>query len=222
MRWGPLHAGIDVAVPAGTPIYAAATGRVTTKGWVGGYGNYTCLDHGRRISTCYAHQSRFGPTPSGGILAGGQLVGYVGCTGHCFGPHVHFEVGIAGRPVDPCRTCREGADMTRLRILLASLAALAVLVGCEDPYAQRSTDPASGAEVERARQQQARGDELAPVRPERDRAPDEPVGRVAATARAALERFCAQWANWSWRTIDRQQARLARLATRGASPPVRA
>ena len=101
MRWGRLHAGIDIAVPAGTPIYAAATGRVTTKGWVGGYGNYTCLDHGRQISTCYAHQSRFGPTPSGGVLGRGQLVGWVGCTGHCFGPHLHFELRIAGRPIDP-------------------------------------------------------------------------------------------------------------------------
>jgi hypothetical protein len=101
MRWGRLHAGIDIAVPAGTPIYAAAPGRVTTKGWVGGYGNYTCLDHGQRISTCYAHQSRFGPTPTGGVLARGQLVGFVGCTGHCFGDHLHFELRIAGRPVDP-------------------------------------------------------------------------------------------------------------------------
>ena len=101
MRWGRLHAGIDIAVPAGTPIYAAATGRVTTKGWVGGYGNYTCLDHGRQISTCYAHQSRFGPTPSGGLLGRGQLIGWVGCTGHCFGPHLHFELRIAGRPIDP-------------------------------------------------------------------------------------------------------------------------
>jgi hypothetical protein len=101
MRWGRLHAGIDIAVAAGTPIYAAATGRVTTKGWVGGYGNYTCLDHGRQISTCYAHQSRFGPTPSGGLLGRGQLVGWVGCTGHCFGDHLHFELRIAGRPIDP-------------------------------------------------------------------------------------------------------------------------
>ena len=101
MRWGRLHAGIDIAVPAGTPIYAAATGRVTTKGWVGGYGNYTCLDHGRQVSTCYAHQSRFGPTPSGGLIGRGQLVGWVGCTGHCFGPHLHFELRIAGRPIDP-------------------------------------------------------------------------------------------------------------------------
>ena len=101
MRWGRLHAGIDIAVAAGTPIYAAAAGRVTTKGWVGGYGNYTCLDHGQQISTCYAHQSRFGPTPPGGLLGPGQLVGWVGCTGHCFGDHLHFEVRIAGRPIDP-------------------------------------------------------------------------------------------------------------------------
>jgi hypothetical protein len=101
MRWGRLHAGIDIAVPAGTPIHAAATGRVTTKGWVGGYGNYTCLDHGRQVSTCYAHQSRLGPTPSGGILGRGELVGWVGCTGHCFGDHLHFELRIAERPSDP-------------------------------------------------------------------------------------------------------------------------
>jgi hypothetical protein len=101
MRWERLHAGIDIAVAAGTPIYAAAGGRVTTKGWVGGYGNYTCLDHGQQISTCYAHQSRFGPTPSGGLLGPGQLVGWVGCTGHCYGDHLHFELRIAGRPIDP-------------------------------------------------------------------------------------------------------------------------
>jgi murein DD-endopeptidase MepM/ murein hydrolase activator NlpD len=101
MRWGRLHAGIDIAVPAGTPIYAAATGRLTTKGWIGGYGNYSCLEHGRQVSTCYAHQSRFGPTPPGGILGRGQLVGYAGCTGHCFGDHLHFELRLAGRPVDP-------------------------------------------------------------------------------------------------------------------------
>jgi Peptidase family M23 len=108
MRWGRLHAGIDIAVAAGTPIYAAAAGRVTTKGWVGGYGNYTCLDHGRQISTCYAHQSRLGPTPSGGLLGPGQLVGWVGCTGHCFGDHLHFELRIAGRPIDPLPHLRGG------------------------------------------------------------------------------------------------------------------
>lgn len=100
-RWGRLHAGVDIPAPQGTRIYAAATGRVTTRGWVGGYGNYTCLQHRGAYSTCYAHQSRLGPTPSGGIVTRGALVGYVGCTGHCFGDHLHFELRVDGRPVDP-------------------------------------------------------------------------------------------------------------------------
>lgn len=101
MRWGRLHAGVDIAAPIGTPILAAATGRVATRGPVGGYGLLTCLDHAPPYSTCYAHQSRLGPTPTGGIVPRGALVGYVGCTGHCFGAHLHFEVRISGRPVDP-------------------------------------------------------------------------------------------------------------------------
>lgn len=100
-RWGQLHAGIDIAVPTGTPILAAATGRVTTRGPVSGYGLLTCLEHAPPYSTCYAHQSRLGPTPSGGIVPRGALVGFAGCTGHCFGPHLHFEVRVSGRPVDP-------------------------------------------------------------------------------------------------------------------------
>ena len=60
MRWGRLHAGLDIAVPAGTPIRAADSGRVVLMGWVGGYGNYTCIQHTASLSTCYAHQSSFG------------------------------------------------------------------------------------------------------------------------------------------------------------------
>jgi murein DD-endopeptidase MepM/ murein hydrolase activator NlpD len=101
MRWGRLHAGIDIGASTGTPIRAAATGRVTTRGWVGGYGVMTCLEHQRPYSTCYAHQSRLGPTASGGVVGRGGLIGYVGCTGHCFGAHLHFEVRVNGSPVDP-------------------------------------------------------------------------------------------------------------------------
>jgi murein DD-endopeptidase MepM/ murein hydrolase activator NlpD len=99
-RWGRLHAGIDIAVPYGTPIHAAAGGRVVIAGWVGGYGNYTCIDHGGGMATCYAHQSSFA-TSVGANVSQGQVIGYVGCTGHCFGPHLHFEVRINGTPVDP-------------------------------------------------------------------------------------------------------------------------
>jgi murein DD-endopeptidase MepM/ murein hydrolase activator NlpD len=99
-RWGRLHAGIDIAVPYGTPIHAAAAGTVVLAGWVGGYGNYTCIDHGGGMATCYAHQSSFAVS-TGAQVAQGQVIGYVGCTGHCFGPHLHFEVRINGNPVDP-------------------------------------------------------------------------------------------------------------------------
>jgi murein DD-endopeptidase MepM/ murein hydrolase activator NlpD len=100
MRWGRLHAGIDIAVPYGTPIQAAAAGRVALAGWVGGYGNYTCIDHGGGIATCYGHQSSIA-VGTGQSVAQGQVIGYVGCTGHCFGPHLHFEVRVNGQPVDP-------------------------------------------------------------------------------------------------------------------------
>ena len=100
MRWGRLHAGVDIAVPGGTAIRAADSGRVALMGWVGGYGNYTCIQHTGSLSTCYAHQSRFG-TSNGASVSQGQVIGYVGCTGHCFGDHLHFEARVNGSPVDP-------------------------------------------------------------------------------------------------------------------------
>jgi murein DD-endopeptidase MepM/ murein hydrolase activator NlpD len=99
-RWGRLHAGIDIAVGYGTPIHAAAAGTAVLVGWVSGYGNYTCIDHGGGLATCYAHQSSYAVS-QGSQVGQGQVIGYVGCTGHCFGPHLHFEVRINGTPVDP-------------------------------------------------------------------------------------------------------------------------
>jgi murein DD-endopeptidase MepM/ murein hydrolase activator NlpD len=99
-RWGRLHAGIDIAVPAGTPIRAAAGGRVAMAGWMGGYGQYTCIQHGGGVATCYAHQSSIG-VGTGASVKQGQVIGAVGCTGHCFGDHLHFEVRVGGSPVDP-------------------------------------------------------------------------------------------------------------------------
>ena len=100
MRWGRLHAGVDIAVGSGTPIRAADAGRVVLMGWVGGYGNYTCIQHTGSLSTCYAHQSSFA-TSNGASVSQGQVIGYVGCTGHCFGDHLHFEVRINGSATDP-------------------------------------------------------------------------------------------------------------------------
>jgi murein DD-endopeptidase MepM/ murein hydrolase activator NlpD len=100
MRWGRLHAGIDIAAPEGTPIRAADSGSVVLAGWTGGYGNYTCISHGGSLSTCYGHQSRLG-TSVGASVSRGQVIGYVGNTGHSFGAHLHFEVRVNGQPVDP-------------------------------------------------------------------------------------------------------------------------
>jgi len=100
MRWGRMHTGIDIGVPYGTPIRAAASGQVIYAGWMDGYGNLVFIDHGRGISTGYAHQSRIAVS-NGQAVTQGQVIGYVGCTGHCFGPHLHFEVRVNGTPVDP-------------------------------------------------------------------------------------------------------------------------
>ena len=100
MRWGRMHTGIDIGVSYGTPIHAAASGQVIYAGWMDGYGNLVFIDHGRGISTGYAHQSSIAVS-NGQSVTQGQVIGYVGCTGHCFGPHLHFEVRVNGSPVDP-------------------------------------------------------------------------------------------------------------------------
>jgi murein DD-endopeptidase MepM/ murein hydrolase activator NlpD len=98
-----FHEGIDIAVPSGTPIRAAASGTVIftePEASSGGYGNFTCIDHGGGLSTCYAHQESFAVS-AGQQVSQGEVIGYSDCTGHCFGPHVHFEVRINGAPTDP-------------------------------------------------------------------------------------------------------------------------
>jgi peptidoglycan DL-endopeptidase CwlO len=95
-----FHPGVDIGAPTGTPIRAAASGTVTIAGPEGGYGNYTCIDHGGGLSTCYGHQERF-LVSAGSQVAQGQVIGLSDCTGYCFGPHVHFEVRINGQVVDP-------------------------------------------------------------------------------------------------------------------------
>ncbi len=97
------HPGVDIAVPEGTPIRAAAAGSVIftePEASSGGYGNYTCIDHGGGLSTCYAHQTSFAVT-AGQSVSQGEIIGYTGCTGYCLGPHLHFEVRIYGEVTDP-------------------------------------------------------------------------------------------------------------------------
>jgi murein DD-endopeptidase MepM/ murein hydrolase activator NlpD len=100
MRWGRMHEGIDIGAAQGTPIYAAATGTVNYAGWESGYGNLTLIDHGNGLATAYGHQSQIAVS-SGQAVSRGQLIGYVGSTGHSTGPHLHFEVRVNGVPNNP-------------------------------------------------------------------------------------------------------------------------
>lgn len=99
-RWGRLHAGIDINGYTGQPIAAAKSGIAVYVGsGMSGYGNVVILEHGGGLSTLYAHMSRFGDTS--GAVEQGDIIGYVGCTGSCYGDHLHFEVHVNGSPVDP-------------------------------------------------------------------------------------------------------------------------
>jgi len=99
-RWGRLHAGIDIPLAVGTPLRAADGGRVAIAGFVGGYGNYTCIQHTASLSTCYGHQSSLA-VAVGQSVRQGQVIGASGNTGNSTGPHLHFEVRVGGNPVDP-------------------------------------------------------------------------------------------------------------------------
>ena len=96
-----MHAGIDLAGPFGTPIYATADGTIRRAGWnSGGYGNLIEVDHGRGIETRYGHLSAILVQP-GQQVKRGQLIGRMGSTGRSTGSHLHYEVRIDGRAVNP-------------------------------------------------------------------------------------------------------------------------
>lgn len=103
LRWGgsDFHPGIDIADDAGTPIVATADGVVTDAGWnSGGYGNMVDIDHGNGYLTRYAHAQAVVVSP-GQYVRRGQVIAYMGSTGYSTGPHVHYEVRINGRAVNP-------------------------------------------------------------------------------------------------------------------------
>jgi murein DD-endopeptidase MepM/ murein hydrolase activator NlpD len=95
-----MHTGVDLAAAMGTPIVAAADGRVVSAGWHGGYGQLVAIAHTGGIETMYGHMSRI-VAWSGEMVRQGQLIGYVGATGLATGPHLHYEVRKDGRPVNP-------------------------------------------------------------------------------------------------------------------------
>lgn len=99
-RWGRMHNGLDIAVPTGTPVVAAAAGRVVFSGEMGSYGLLVRIDHGNGIETRYAHNSRL-VVRTGQTVARGDLIAYSGNTGNSTGPHVHFEIRRNGAALDP-------------------------------------------------------------------------------------------------------------------------
>lgn len=114
MRWGVLHAGIDLAEPENTPIHAAAAGTVVAAGWAyPGYGISVVIDHGNGYLTHYAHLNQT-TVEVGQKIAAGTVVGHEGSTGDSTGPHLHFEVhqGSLWNQIDPAPFMRaRGVDL---------------------------------------------------------------------------------------------------------------
>ncbi len=94
------HKGIDMAAPSGTPIYATADGLVSKAEWFSSYGNFIAIGHGNELETRFGHLSRIAVS-AGQRVRKGDLIGYVGSTGRSTGPHLHYEVRVAGLAVDP-------------------------------------------------------------------------------------------------------------------------
>lgn len=107
------HKGIDLAAPTGTPIYATADGIVGRADWFSGYGLYVAVDHGADLETRYAHMSRLA-VAEGERVRKGDIIGYVGSTGNSTGPHLHYEVRIAGVAVNPIPYMVESQAQQRL------------------------------------------------------------------------------------------------------------
>jgi len=99
-RWGRLHAGTDFAAPHGTPIYSTADGVVTSAGWSSGYGRLIKIQHEFGIETRYAHLSKI-RVKVGQRVSRGQRIGDMGNTGRSTGTHLHYEVRVGGKPVNP-------------------------------------------------------------------------------------------------------------------------
>jgi murein DD-endopeptidase MepM/ murein hydrolase activator NlpD len=104
LRYTKMHTGVDWAAPMGTPIYASGNGVIDKMGWEGGYGRYIRIRHANGYQTAYGHMSAFARTiTEGKRVRQGQIIGYVGSTGLSTGAHLHYEIIVNGRHVDPMK-----------------------------------------------------------------------------------------------------------------------
>ncbi len=106
------HDGVDIAASVGTPIIATASGVVSLAGWAGGYGLMVRLVHPGGVETLYGHMSRLNAS-SGQRIHQGDVIGFVGSTGNSTGPHLHYEVRISGRPVNPMTSLSAATPFAR-------------------------------------------------------------------------------------------------------------
>jgi murein DD-endopeptidase MepM/ murein hydrolase activator NlpD len=105
-RWGRMHEGIDYAVNVGTKLKAAGAGKVVYSGWAQGYGKTIIIEHQKGLRTLYAHNSKL-IAHSGEWVRRGEIISNSGNTGNSTGPHLHFEVQVNGRPVNPLNYLRK-------------------------------------------------------------------------------------------------------------------
>jgi murein DD-endopeptidase MepM/ murein hydrolase activator NlpD len=120
LGYSKMHQGVDFGAPTGSPIFAAGNGVVAEIGTKGGYGRYIRLRHNGQLETVYAHMSRFGQgLYHGAQVQQGEVIGYVGASGRATGPHLHFEVHVAGKPVNPLSVNLPTGRMLEGKILTA-------------------------------------------------------------------------------------------------------
>ena len=144
LRYSRMHRGVDFRASHGTPILAAADGRVSRAGWAGGYGRQVRLNHDGGIATSYSHMSRIAVS-SGSRVRRGQVIGYVGTTGLSTGPHLHYEMYRNGATVNPrsvrftTRAQLSGGDLASFRSRLRNLLAT--------PLGARASTPAPAGQA---------------------------------------------------------------------------
>lgn len=115
------HKGIDLAGPTGTPVHASADGVIGKAEWFSSYGLYIQIEHGGELQTRYGHMSRLN-VAAGQFVRKGDVIGYIGSTGRSTGPHLHYEVRVAGEAVNPLPYMQEtapasGAHVTQLAMV---------------------------------------------------------------------------------------------------------
>jgi murein DD-endopeptidase MepM/ murein hydrolase activator NlpD len=126
-----MHTGVDFGAPTGTAIRAAGAGVIDLAGRHGAYGNTVVIKHGKKYKSLYAHMSRLAPgVRRGSKVNQGQVIGYVGSTGRSTGPHLHYEVRVNDKPVNPTAIRATGGrqlagkDLQKFRLLKARVVAM--------------------------------------------------------------------------------------------------